>query len=77
MGSALAREISAPLAGGIAPFIATALLASTGSYWAVAVYMIVLSLITLVSMFLGPETYRRGIRERSQGGGDGQSRSPR
>ena len=60
-GIALAREISAPLAGGIAPFIATALLSSTGSYWAVAVYMIVLSLITLVSVYLGPETYRRGM----------------
>ena len=56
-GIALAREISAPLAGGIAPFIATALLSRTGSYWPIAVYMIVLALITIVAVALGPETY--------------------
>jgi membrane protein YdbS with pleckstrin-like domain len=60
-GIAFAREISAPLAGGIAPFIATALLSSTSSYWPIAVYMIVLALITVVSVYLGPKTYRRGI----------------
>ena len=60
-GIALARELSAPLAGGIAPFVATALLSSTGAYWPVAVYMIILALITVVSVYLGPETYRRDM----------------
>ncbi len=58
-GIALAREISAPLAGGIAPFVATGLLLSTGSYWPIAVYMIALALITVVAVALGPETYGR------------------
>jgi MHS family shikimate/dehydroshikimate transporter-like MFS transporter len=64
-GIALAREISAPLAGGIAPFIATALLAWSGSYWPIAVYMILLSLITMFAVYVGPETYRKEMsRER-------------
>src|SRR5438034_6934887 len=42
-GVALARELSAPIAGGIAPFIAVALLAwSGGQAWPIAVYVIVM-----------------------------------
>jgi metabolite-proton symporter len=62
-GLALAREVSAPLAGGIAPFIATYLLSRTGTYWPIALYMIVLSLISLVALAFGPETYRRRMSE--------------
>jgi MHS family shikimate/dehydroshikimate transporter-like MFS transporter len=60
-GIAIAREVSAPFAGGIAPFIATALLQRTGTYWPIALYMIGLALITVVAILLGPETYRREI----------------
>lgn len=60
-GIAFAREMSAPFAGGIAPFIATALLAWSHHYWPIALYIIVLALITVVSVYLGPETYRREI----------------
>jgi MHS family shikimate/dehydroshikimate transporter-like MFS transporter len=62
-GLALAREISAPVAGGIAPFIATYLLSRTGTYWPIALYMIVLALISLVALAFGPETYQRRISE--------------
>jgi MFS family permease len=62
-GLALAREVSAPLAGGIAPFIATYLLSRTGTYWPIALYMIVLALISLVALTFGPETYRRRMSE--------------
>jgi len=62
-GLALAREVSAPFAGGIAPFIATYLLSRTGTYWPIALYMIVLSLISLVALAFGPETYRRRMSE--------------
>ncbi len=62
-GIAFAREISAPFAGGIAPFVSTALLAWSGHFWPVAVYIIVLSVITLVSLYFGPETFRREISE--------------
>src|SRR5215213_3316023 len=62
-GLALAREVSAPFAGGIAPFVATYLLSRTGTYWPIALYMIVLALISLVALAFGPETYQRRISE--------------
>jgi MHS family shikimate/dehydroshikimate transporter-like MFS transporter len=62
-GLALAREASAPFAGGIAPFVATYLLSRTGTYWPIALYMIVLALISLVALAFGPETYRRRMSE--------------
>ena len=62
-GLALAREVSAPFAGGIAPFIATYLLSRTGTYWPIALYMVVLAIISLVALAFGPETYRRRISE--------------
>lgn len=62
-GVALARELSAPIAGGIAPFIAVALLAwSGGQVWPVVVYVMVMALISLVSVSLAPETYRRNLK---------------
>ena len=62
-GLALAREVSAPFAGGIAPFVATYLLSRTGTYWPIALYMVVLALISLVALAFGPETYRRRMSE--------------
>ncbi len=62
-GLALAREVSAPFAGGIAPFIATYLLSRTGTYWPIALYMVVLAIISFVALAFGPETYRRRISE--------------
>ena len=62
-GFAFARELGSILAGGPAPFVASALLLWAGGQpWAVACYMIVLALITAVSVYLGPETYRSDIR---------------
>lgn len=62
-GVALARELSAPVAGGIAPFIAVVLLAwSGGQSWPIAVYVIIMALISLVSVSLAPETYRRDLK---------------
>lgn len=60
-GVALARELSAPIAGGIAPFVAVALLLWAG-WWAVAIYIMILALISAVSVFLAPETYKRDIK---------------
>ena len=54
-GVALARELSAPIAGGIAPFIAVVLLVwSGGQVWPVVVYVMVMALISLVSVYLDP-----------------------
>lgn len=63
-GIALAREISAPFAGGIAPFIATFLLSRSGTYWPIALYMVVLAAITIVALYFGPETFKREISEK-------------
>jgi MHS family shikimate/dehydroshikimate transporter-like MFS transporter len=62
-GIALAREVSAPFAGGLAPFVATFLLSRSGTYWPIAVYMMVLAVITIVAIALGPETYQREMSE--------------
>ncbi len=63
-GVALSRELSAPIAGGVAPFIAASLLAASGgAYWPVACYIILLCAITLVAVYVTPETYRRDISD--------------
>jgi len=58
-GFSLAREGMAPISGGIAPLVAVTLLAVGGGdpIWVVA-YIVGLSLITLISVYLGPETYQ-------------------
>jgi hypothetical protein len=54
--------LAAPLAGGLAPVIATALLKwSDGAPWPIAVYLIVTGVITIVSVALAAETHRREL----------------
>ena len=61
-GFAFARELGSILAGGPAPFIASALLLYAGGEpWLVAGYMMLLALITAAAVYLGPETYRSDI----------------
>jgi MFS family permease len=61
-GFAFARELGSILAGGPAPFLAALLLAQAGGKpWWVAGYIIVLSLITALSVFVGPETHTSDI----------------
>ena len=56
-GFAFGRELSSVLAGGLSPLIAVALLAAAGGDpWPVAVYVIFMSVISFVAVFLGPET---------------------
>jgi MHS family shikimate/dehydroshikimate transporter-like MFS transporter len=62
-GFAFARELGSILAGGPAPFISAALVAWAGGQpWGVAIYVIVLSLITAFAIYYGPETFERDIR---------------
>ena len=56
-GASLGYQMASVLSGAPAPFIATALLASSGSR-AVAAYMTVLAAVTVVAAYLAPETYR-------------------
>jgi MHS family shikimate/dehydroshikimate transporter-like MFS transporter len=62
-GVSLGYQLSAVFAGGLAPFIATALLAWAGSYWPVALYVAGVALISLVSVYLATETFRVELSE--------------
>jgi MHS family shikimate/dehydroshikimate transporter-like MFS transporter len=64
-GASLGSQLAAPLAGGLAPLIATALLAwSAGRPWPVALYMIGMVLITFCSVYLAQETVRSDLSSR-------------
>ena len=61
-GFAFARELGSLLAGGPAPFVATALVAwAGGGWWPVAIYAALLAAITVVAVWFGPETFEESI----------------
>jgi len=61
-GVALGREFSSVFGGGLAPFICAALMTwATGSWWPVAVYMVVIMGITFVTTLYAPETVDRDL----------------
>ena len=59
-GVSLGVQLTAMLAGGFTPLIATALLAAFGNFWPIAIYIGALALISLVSVLLTRETFRSG-----------------
>jgi len=63
-GVSIGYQLASPLAGGLAPLIATALLdRNDGQPGGVAIYMIVLAAITLVSVWLAAETHRSELSD--------------
>lgn len=61
-GFAVAREIGTLIGGAPVPAVSVMLVAWMGGQpWAVAWYIVVLCLITAVTIFLSPETYRRDL----------------
>ena len=60
-GFAFARELGSLLAGGPAPFLAAYLVSVFGSWWPVACYAAVLSGLTAIAVWAGPETYVEDI----------------
>ena len=61
-GVAIGREFSAVFGGGLAPFVCAALVKwATGSWWPVAVYMMVIMAITFVTTLWAPETVDRDL----------------
>jgi len=61
-GASIGYQLASPLAGGLAPLIALALLKwSDGQPWPVACYLIIMSSITIVSVWLAAETHRRDL----------------
>lgn len=61
-GASLGANVAAALSGGFSPLIATALLAWAGTYWPVSVYIIALSLITIIATLMAPETARDRLK---------------
>ena len=69
-GVSIGYQLSAIIGGGLAPIIATSLVAAGGGDpWPVAAYMGALSLITLISVLASAETFRGGsfAAEQSEG----------
>jgi MHS family shikimate/dehydroshikimate transporter-like MFS transporter len=63
-GASLGYQLAAVLGGGLSPFIATALLLEfNGASWPIAAYMLVLSLISVLSVYLATETHQSEIAE--------------
>lgn len=63
-GASLGYQLASPLAGGLAPLIATALLARTdGKPWPVALYLIAMAAITIVAVWKAEETNRKSLEE--------------
>jgi MHS family shikimate/dehydroshikimate transporter-like MFS transporter len=59
-GASLGAQLASVLAGGLSPFIATALLRSYGSN-ALSLYVIFMAVVTIVSVFLATETHHDDI----------------
>ncbi len=63
-GASLGYQLASPIAGGLAPLIATGLVqAFPGRSWPLAVYVILISGVSLVCVGLLAETSRRDLRE--------------
>jgi MFS family permease len=62
-GVSLGYQVTSIVAGSLAPIIATALLASTGSYIPVAVYLAIAAAITLIAVISMRETKGSSLHE--------------
>jgi metabolite-proton symporter len=63
-GASIGYQLASPLAGGLAPMISVSLLEWTdGRSWPIAIYLIVLSFITLVCVWLAAETHTSRLGE--------------
>ena len=61
-GASLAYQIASIL-GGLAPLLCTALVALTGSLYAVAGYVVGIARVSMVCSWLMTETRRSGLRD--------------
>ncbi|MBB3665690.1 MULTISPECIES: MFS transporter [Prauserella salsuginis group] len=60
-GASLGYQFASVFAGGLAPFITTALLAATGSSWSVALYIIATAAVTFVAVASIRERFQRDL----------------
>ena len=65
-GAAAGREIASILAGGLTPFVATALAGPDGTRWPlVAGYVMLGAVLSMIAVWKAPETFRRDLRATS------------
>ncbi|HYH30912.1 MAG TPA: MFS transporter [Pseudonocardia sp.] len=60
-GASLGYQFASVFAGGLAPFIMTALLAATGAAWSVSLYIVAASALTFVAVWSIREVFRRDL----------------
>jgi MHS family shikimate/dehydroshikimate transporter-like MFS transporter len=65
-GLSLGYQLASVIAGGLSPFIATGLFAKIGKSWPIAAYLLGMSAITTISVYLASETAHKEIEERSE-----------
>jgi MFS transporter, MHS family, shikimate and dehydroshikimate transport protein len=66
-GASLGYQLSSVIAGGLSPLIAIGLLRRWGGSWPIALYIIVMAIVTTVSVLLASETAHKEIHETSDG----------
>lgn len=65
-GANIGYAIGAVLSGGLAPMIATALLAANGGQtWGISLYVMSLGLISIIATAMAPETFRGDLNSKS------------
>ena len=62
-GVSFGYQLAGTLWSGPAPFVAAALLAWTGSVWAISLFMILASIVSVISIYLASETFQKDIDE--------------
>jgi len=62
-GLGIGRELASVLGGGLAPLVATALLAHYRAAWPIAIYLGLMGLVTVITTCLSPETFPRAARQ--------------
>jgi MFS family permease len=66
-GASIGYQLASPLAGGLAPLICVSLLKWTGGQsWGIAAYLVTLSAITLISVWLAEETHLTRLADPDQ-----------
>jgi hypothetical protein len=69
-GASIGYQLASPLAGGLAPLICVTLLKwADGNTWGVALYLILLSAITIVSVWLAAETHQTQLADLDEAAG--------
>lgn len=71
-GASLGYQVAAPLSGGLAPLVATALLRESGGVpWPVGLYLIGMAVVTLTAVLLASETRQRDLSDGGKVAGGG------